>query len=187
MRTKVLSLLLACLSAALPLGAQPGASNGAAPAGSSSTEAATNGPAANAPSSELDRPLVEKPRSAASSSSEILPLISFAAEYPLADAITNLAQQAGLNFALAPDVATNSATVTMLHQPVGIVRFENLTARQALDSLLAQKGLVLGTRPETAGTLLGTLDSKLAPVSADEADLGATTPPDKADLEMIFD
>ena len=171
MRTKVFSLLLACLATALPLSAQPGVSNGGAPTNSSS--AVTNGPAAPAPAADaLDRP-IEKPRATASSQSEILPLISFAAEYPLADAITNLAQQAGLTFALAPEMATNNATVSMLHQPVGIVRFENLTARQSLDSLLAQKGLVLGTRPETAGTLLGTLDSKLAPVSADAADLGA--------------
>src|SRR3954468_18980673 len=115
MRTKVFSLLLACLATALPLSAQPGLSNGGAPPNSSG--AVTNGPAAPTPAADaLDRP-IEKPRATASSQSEILPLISFAAEYPLADAITNLAQQAGLSFALAPEMATNNATASMLHQP----------------------------------------------------------------------
>jgi Flp pilus assembly secretin CpaC len=190
MRTKVFSLLLACLGVAIPLHAQQNAASRANAPGAtpptvvSNSAAATLDPAAPA---EPERP-IERPRTVATSAAEILPLISFAAEYPLIDAITNLAQQANLNFAVAPELLTNGTPANLLKQPVGIVRFENLTARQALDSLLAQKSLLLGTRADANGTLLGTLDSRLAPLPADAGDLGAVTPPnDQQDLDMLFD
>lgn len=187
MRTIAFSFLLACLSSALPLRAQSGAADAGAPAASTSTSTSSGTAAPTATvAPDPEQPNVQKPRPTAAAQAEVLPLISFAAEYPLADAITNLAQQAGLSFALAPDVATNSATMNLLRHPVGAVRFENLTARQALDSLLAQKGLVMGTRGDAQGTLLGTIDSKLTPVSADAADLGAA-PPAADSLDMIFD
>src|SRR5436190_9989368 len=101
MRTKVFSLLLACLGVAIPLHAQQNAASTTnvpgttPPPVASNSAAATLAPAAPA---EPERP-IEKPRTIATSAAEILPLISFAAEYPLIDAITNLAQQASLNFA----------------------------------------------------------------------------------------
>src|SRR5262245_56111735 len=193
MRTKVFSLLLACLGVAIPLHAQQNAASttnvpAAAPSAATNpvTAAAATLEAAGAPAG-AERP-IEKPRTIATSAAEILPLISFAAEYPLIDAITNLAQQANLNFSVAPELLTNGAPANVLKQPVGIVRFENLTARQALDSLLSQKALVMGTRADLSGTLLGTLDSNLRPLPADAGDLGAVTPPnDKQDLDMLFD
>ncbi len=185
MRTNVLSLAFACLGMALSLYAQPNVTL-AETALDGPRLAAAGGPARAtlAPAADLDHGGAEKPRS--SGAAEVLPSISFAAEYPLSDAITNLAQQAGVSYVLAPELTTNNAPVAQLRQPVGIVRFENLTARQALDSLLAQKGLVLGTRPGAAMVFLGTTDSRLTPLPAEPGDLAASTP-EKAEIEMLFD
>ncbi len=184
MRTKVFSLLLACLGVAIPLHAQQKAASTNVPGATAPAAATALAPAAPA---EPEHP-IERPKTVATSAAEILPLISFAAEYPLIDAITNLAQQANVNFAVAPELLTNGTPANILKQPVGIVRFENLTARQALESLLSQKALMLGTRADANGTLLGTVESKLAPLPADGGDLGVVTPPsDKQDLDMLFD
>lgn len=59
---------------------------------------------------------------------EIVPLIIYD-ELPLADAVRNLARQCDLNFQFDP-------RVTMSNQPMVTVRFENVTAEEALEAVL---------------------------------------------------
>lgn len=178
MKTKAIMLVLASLSWAASLSAQ-------APTPPPSTNVAPQ--AAPAPAEELEPPLIQKPGSG-DAGPEVLPLISFDAEYPVMEAVTNLAQQAGITYTLAPEVlSTNGLPVGVMTQAVGNVRFENVTARQALDTLLSQKGLVIGTRAGSKAALLGTRDSKLVALEAEGGDLTKMNPGEQADLEAIFD
>lgn len=103
------------------------------------------------------------------------------------DAVSSLAQQAGIVYVIAPELVTNGLPAPILRQPVGAVRFENVTARHALDQLLAQKGLVLGTRAGSSTILLGAKDSKLSPIEPEGGDLAKTAPEDKVEIETFFD
>lgn len=73
---------------------------------------------------------------------EVMPLITIE-DAPLTDAIKTLARQAGINFQFDPKVlqATNAPTVT--------IRFENVTALQALTAVLENHGLQLSQDPKT--------------------------------------
>jgi Flp pilus assembly secretin CpaC len=178
MKTKAIMLVLASLCWAASLSAQapaPAAANAATPA-------------APAAAQELEPPLIQKPDSAAAAP-EIVPLISFDAEFPVADAVTNLAQQAGISYSLAPEVLTQSGTPAgVLTQAVGNVRYENMTARQALENLLTEKALVLGTRPGSRAAILGTRDSNLVPLEPEGGDLANMADnSEQAALESIFD
>lgn len=180
MKTKAIMLVLASLSWAASLSAQ-------APTTPPASTPAAAEPAAAAPAEELEPPLIQKPGTQAAAP-EVLPLISFDAEYPVMEAVTNLAQQAGINYTLAPEVlSTNGLALGVLTQAVGNVRFENVTARQALDTLLSQKGLVLGTRTGSRAALLGTRESNLVALEAEGGDLTRLTPGEEADLTAIFD
>lgn len=170
-------LVLASLNWAASLSAQaPASAPNAAP------QAA---PAAAA--QELEPPLLQKPENTAKAA-EVVPLISFDAEFPVSDAVTNLAQQAGISYQLAPELlGANGAASGVLTQAVGQVRYENTTARQALESLLTEKGLVLGTRQGSRQAILGTRESNLVPLEPEGGDLAAMPNSDQAALETIFD
>src|SRR5690349_6624094 len=99
MRTLALSLVLACISSALSLVAQP--VDSAAPPTVATVAAKSTAPLQ------------------AAASAEVLPLISFAAEFSLGDAITNLAQQAGITYAVAPELQGTNSSLQLLRQPVG--------------------------------------------------------------------
>jgi len=103
------------------------------------------------------------------------------------EAVTNLAQQAGVNYTLAPEMITNDVPVDVLRQPVGAVRFENITYRKALDTLLSQKGLALGTRAGSNGVLLASKDAKLTPLEPEGGDLSKMSPDENVALESVFD
>jgi Flp pilus assembly secretin CpaC len=193
MKTKAIILVLAGLSWVGSLAAQaptpppfaqtPQQPPAQAPAAAPVTSAAQ--PAA-APAQELEPPLIQKPGAAAAP--EIMPLISFDAEYPVMEAVTNLAQQAGITYSFAPEVLnTNGAPAGILTQAVGAVRFENVTARQALDALLTQKSLVLGTRRGGNDVFLGTRESNLVPLEAEGGDLSRLATGDQGQLESIID
>ena len=171
-------LVVAGLSWAASLAAQAPASPAA------SNVAAQVAPAA---AEELEPPLIQKPESKAQAP-EIVPLISFDPEFPVMEAVTNLAQQAGVSYSLAPEVlATNGLASGVLTQAVGTVRFENVTARQALESLLSQKGLVLGTRAGSRAALLGTRESNLVPLEPEGGDLANMATGEQGELETFFD
>src|SRR5688572_22388467 len=92
MKTKAIMLVLASLGWAASLSAQ-------APA----TPPAASPQAAPAAAQELEPPLVQKPDTAAQGP-EVVPLISFDAQFPVMEAVTNLAQQAGITYSLAPEL-----------------------------------------------------------------------------------
>ena len=71
-----------------------------------------------------------------------IPLIQMQ-EVPLSVAIENLARQAEINLTIDPKVTAQSST------PVNI-RWENLTAKGALDRLLKERGLFMVENPQTS-------------------------------------
>src|SRR5436190_1860268 len=143
MKTIIRTLVLVGMCCAGKLPAQT--NTAVAPSGTDSAAAQTNqaaaAPANAAPQSEAP---IQKP--AGKGSGEVVPFISLGGDFPVMEAITNLAQQAGVNYVLAPEMITNDVPVDVLRLPVGAVRFENVTYRKALDTLLSQKGLALGRR-----------------------------------------
>lgn len=80
----------------------------------------------------------------------IIPLIQYQ-EVPLTTAIENLTRQAGLNYILDPKVGYGQPDErgVIKPQPNISVRWENLTAEQALSALLATYGLQLVEDPKT--------------------------------------
>lgn len=133
----------------------------------------------------IDAP-IEKP--APRAPGEVVPLISLGADFPLIDAVTNLAQQAGITYSIAPELLNDSgAPVDALLQPVGSVRFENTTYRSALDTLLAQKGFVLGTRAGSPAVLLARRDASIVPLEKEGGDLAKMEPEEDVALVSIFD
>lgn len=77
-----------------------------------------------------------------SSASEVGQLINFP-DSPLRDVIMTLARQAEVNFQFDPAVALAFSTNTVS------VRFENVTALQALEAVLANNGLMMTADPRT--------------------------------------
>ena len=75
-------------------------------------------------------------------SSELVPLILID-DVPLLDAVKNLARQADLNFQFDPRVNA------MSNQPNVTIRFENVTAEDALNAVLDNYGLTLESDPRT--------------------------------------
>lgn len=71
-------------------------------------------------------------------------------EVPLTDAIKNLARQAGLNYMLDPKLNFGAPGPNGVNpQPMVSLRWENLTADQALAAVLANNNLVLVEDPRT--------------------------------------
>jgi len=72
-------------------------------------------------------------------------------DVPLTDAIKNLARQAGLNYMLDPRVAYGQPGPDgrVIPQPAVSIRWENVTAEQALNALLINNGLQLVDDPKT--------------------------------------
>ena len=170
-------LVLASLGWAASLSAQAPAAP-AAPAAQAAPAAAQQ---------ELEPPLVQKPDTTPAGP-EVVPLISFDPGFPVLEAVTNLAQQAGIAYSLAPEVvAENGSPAGVLTQAVGTVRYENVTARQALETLLSEKGLVLGTRPGSRAAVLGTRDSNLVPLEPEGGDLTNMASNEQSELETFFD
>src|SRR5436853_1781552 len=78
------------------------------------------------------------------SSGAVIPLIVMD-DVPLTDAIKNLARQAGLNYILDPKVAFGQLGPDgkPIPQPTVSIRWENVTAEQALNALLSNYNLQL--------------------------------------------
>ncbi|PYI88293.1 MAG: hypothetical protein DME26_03860, partial [Verrucomicrobia bacterium] len=72
---------------------------------------------------------------------EVVPLIVID-EVPLTDAIRNLARQSNLNFQFDP-------RITATNQPTVSIRFENVTAAEALQAVLENYNLSLIRDPRT--------------------------------------
>src|SRR5579883_2882887 len=88
--------------------------------------------------------------SASHDPSAVIPLIVMD-EVPLTDAIKNLARQAGINYMLDPKInyGTPDANGVVHQQPSVSLRWENLTADQALNAVLNNYNLVMVDDPKT--------------------------------------
>src|ERR1043166_1678232 len=77
-------------------------------------------------------------------STEVVPLIVID-DVPLTDAIRNLARQSNLNFQFDPRITATGGT----NQPNVSIRFENVTAQEALQAVLDNYNLVLVRDPKS--------------------------------------
>lgn len=114
-----------------------------APAPAPDTNAAPAAPVTPPASSMTISPSAHDPNG-------IIPLIVMD-EVPLTDAIKNLARQAGLNYMLDPKInyGTPDANGAVHQQPTVSLRWENLTADQALAAVLNNYNLVSIDDPKT--------------------------------------
>ena len=104
--------------------------------------------AANEPAAQ--KPAATTPTPAPATNAPVIPLIVMD-DVPLTDAIKNLARQAGLNYMLDPKISfgqpgPNGAPTP---QPSVSIRWENITAEQALNALLNNYSLQLVEDPKT--------------------------------------
>src|SRR4029434_9024625 len=93
-------------------------------------------PAAGAPATQPDAAAVP----AAPRGDEIVPLIVID-DVPLTDAVRNLARQSSLNFQFDPRISSTN-------QPNVSIRFENVSAQEALTAVLDNYNLKLDRDPK---------------------------------------
>jgi type II secretory pathway component GspD/PulD (secretin) len=93
---------------------------------------------------------------------ELLPLIMFE-DAPLHDAIKTLARQAGINFLFDPKLTAPGPDGKPPVQPNVSIRFENVTAQQALTAVLDNYGLQLVMDNKTKTGRITTVDPAAPP------------------------
>jgi type II secretory pathway component GspD/PulD (secretin) len=98
----------------------------------------------------------------APSGEELLPLIMFE-DAPLHDAIKTLARQAGINFLFDPKLTAPGPDGKPPVQPNVSIRFENVTAQQALAAVLENYGLQLVMDNKTKTGRITTVDPAAPP------------------------
>ena len=81
-------------------------------------------------------------------SAELVPLIAIE-DVPLTDAIRHLARQSNLNFQFDPRITTPPADGRSTNQPNVSIRFENVSAQEALLALLDNYNLALVQEPKS--------------------------------------
>jgi type II secretory pathway component GspD/PulD (secretin) len=112
--------------------------NAAFAAGSTNTVVGTNGTA-----------IAENPAEAAGAAADdVVPLIVIE-DVPLTDAIRNLARQSNLNFQFDPRLTAVGPDGRMTNQPNVSIRFENVTAQEALNAVLENYNLALIKDPKS--------------------------------------
>src|SRR5438876_709962 len=132
--------------------AAPPATNPAAPAPGTPAVESPAAPAAPAPAGPADNatPVAARENAAGAAAAntpaaikpdEVVPLIVID-DVPLTDAIRNLARQSNLNFQFDP-------RVTSSNQPNVSIRFENVTAPEALNAVLDNYSLQLVKDPKS--------------------------------------
>jgi len=118
---------------------------------------AQNEPAAPPVAAETNAPVTETVATApatttpaAPTTGAVIPLIQFQ-DVPLTTAIDNLARQAGINYIMDPKVGYGQPDERgqIKTQPNISIRWENLTAEQALNALIATYGLQLVSDTKT--------------------------------------
>ncbi len=125
------------------------AANASTPAESAAKAAASPG----APAAANETPAASGTSAAESAPADpgaVIPLIVMD-EVPLTDAIRNLARQARLNYMLDPKIGFGQPGPDgkLTAQPTVSIRWENITAQQALMALLANYNLDLSEDPKT--------------------------------------
>lgn len=134
----------------------------AAPADAAPAAAAPAAPATATPAAPADAaPVVAAATNTVSAHdpNAIIPLIVMD-EVPLTDAIKNLARQAGLNYMLDPKINYGGLKPdgTPNSQPTISLRWENLTADQALNAVLKTYNLIIQDDPKTRIALITVKD-----------------------------
>ncbi|HEY5481890.1 MAG TPA: secretin N-terminal domain-containing protein, partial [Verrucomicrobiae bacterium] len=146
--------------------------------------AQTNSPAADAAASSA--PVVAAPAPAPEAATPssiaqpdaIIPLIVMD-DVPLTDAIRNLARQSGLNYMLDPKIAFGQVGPDgkATPQPSVSIRWENITAEQALAALLNNYTLQLVEDPKSRIARISTKDpAALPPLSTEIIQLKYASP-----------
>jgi type II secretory pathway component GspD/PulD (secretin) len=102
---------------------------------------------APAPAPATPTPLADATTNAATAN-DIIPLIQFV-DVPLTAAIENLARQANLNYILDPKLTYSEGGDKSSPQPNISIRWENLTAEQALFAVLNNYDLQINIDPKT--------------------------------------
>lgn len=107
------------------------------------------GPVASSASSE-GATSTQAPAAGPARAAEVIPLIVMD-DLPLTDAIRNLARQAGINYLMDPKVAYGvpGPDGKVVPMPTVSIRWENVTAQQALEALLNNYDLQLVQDPKT--------------------------------------
>lgn len=194
MRNSILCLLLACGWHAHAAGEPAPAATATAPSTLADGEQTAPPDAAGAPPAAAEGSATSASvfptnftGAAATATPEIVPVIALDADFPLIEAATNLAQQAGIVFEIAPEVATNTMMMAQLRRPVGPVRFQNVSYRKALETILAQNQFALGHRDGVSSPLLGSRDSRLTPLEPEGGDLAKLAPEEEAEIQAFFD
>jgi type II secretory pathway component GspD/PulD (secretin) len=167
MKHLILSLTLmgifACSLAGLAQTTSP-----AAPSATAANDAAQPAAASNPPAAETPAPAAEAPAAAKTSSAAqpgaVIPLIVMD-DVPLTDAIRNLARQAGINYMLDPKIGFGQAGADgkTMAQPSVSIRWENITAEQALAALLNNYTLQLVEDPKSKIARVTTKDPAAPP------------------------
>ncbi len=112
---------------------------------------ASEPPAPVTPATPTDAPAADAAKSVlALQAGATIPLIIMD-EVPLTDAIKNLARQAGVNYMLDPKIGFGQPGTDgkPVPQPSVSIRWENITAEQALNALLNNHSLQLAEDPKT--------------------------------------
>jgi type IV pilus assembly protein PilQ len=125
------------------------------------TAKATNSPTATATNSA---PVATaEPAPSEPAGPPVIPLIQFS-DVPLTTAIENLARQANINYMLDPKIGYGQPDQTgqVKTEPVLSIRWENITAANALSALLDNYGLQL-TRDKSTGIARVTMKDPTAP------------------------
>jgi len=115
------------------------------------TATPTNGPATSAAdvaNTNAPFPPGAVPVVTNTAETDIIPLIQFV-DVPLTAAIENLARQANLNYILDPKITFGSGEDKSAPQPNISIRWENLTAEQALYAVLNNYDLQMTVDPKT--------------------------------------
>ena len=148
--------------AAAPVAANDAAPPAAAPVAPAAPPAAAP---ANPPAAEAAAPTPPTAQSAsAAQPGAVIPLIVMD-DVPLTDAIRNLARQAGLNYMLDPRIGYGQigADGKTTPQPSVSIRWENITAEQALNSLLNNYTLQMVEDPKSKIARVTTKDPAALP------------------------
>src|SRR5437899_6040728 len=124
------------------------AANKAAEAPAGNLVAANEQPKADAPKADATAATTNAP--AGSNAGAVIPLIVMD-DVPLTDAIKNLARQAGLNYMLDPKISFGQPGPDgkPVPQPTVSIRWENVSAEQALNAMLGNYDLQLSEDPKS--------------------------------------
>jgi type II secretory pathway component GspD/PulD (secretin) len=123
----------------------------------------TNTPSTNAPPVAAPE-MAAEPANTPASVSQSIPLIQFQ-DVPLTTAIENLARQAGINYLMDPKIGFGQpdANGQIKTEPTLSIRWENITAQDALIALLNNYNLQLVADPKTKISRITTKDPTAPP------------------------